>query len=112
MNNFPPEVMKRFRDEYISTVPEKLKTMERLLDEMHDSVREKTLQDLRLLVNKIAGSAGTYGFAAVSDVCKEFETEILSKIALHRGAVGDPRWAVGFREYLVRIKKGFLDVKS
>lgn len=110
-HSLPPGMMKRIYDEYISTIPEKLKLIEQFLDEMHESVREQTLLDLRLHIHKIAGSAGTYGFPEVSSVCKQFEKEILQKIQELKDSKGDPRWAKEFLPYLDKIKKEFSNAK-
>lgn len=103
----PPDIMKHFREEYICSIPEKLKQLEELIDDVLETAREETIQSLRLHVHRIAGSAGTYGFPEVSTACKEFERVILQKIEESKNLKEDIQWGEELISYLEIIKKGF-----
>lgn len=104
------EDLKKLREFYIGTIPEKLELIEKLIQEMETTVYEKTLIELRMHIHKIAGSAGTYGFPTVSVICRQFEGEILKKIEEIKNSSGDPTWMILFRSYLKKIKKEFCNV--
>lgn len=106
---FPPEVMNKFRQEYIATFPEKLKHLEQLIKEIEETAPKEALLALRIHVHKIAGSSGTYGFAELSRLCKTFEGVILQKIEICTDDKGDPSWVAEFRPHVDRIKKELTD---
>lgn len=108
-HSLSPEAMKKLREEYVQTFPEKFRIIEHLIKEMRETITEETLGALRLNVHKIAGSSGTYGFQEVSDLCKNFEKEILKKMEELKISKSNPLWASEFLLYFEGIKKEFSD---
>jgi HPt (histidine-containing phosphotransfer) domain-containing protein len=109
---FPEDAMKKFRDEYVNTFPEKLRLLQGLIDEMKQAVHRETLQTLRLHIHKIAGSSGTYGFSDLSLICKEFEGVILQKMEILKDDIGDSNWVAEFMPYVDKIRKELANVNQ
>ena len=76
----PPPLDPKMQKHYTETIPKKLGELKTLIDAIHTTISMDTLTNLRLAVHKIAGSAGTYGYWRVSQLCKKLELDLLSKI--------------------------------
>lgn len=63
------------------------------------------ITELRTVVHKIAGSAGTYGYALVSIVCKEMDVEMSKRIA--SGQFGEAKWLASLDEFVQKVKESF-----
>lgn len=101
------DVLKKFTEEYKLTIPEKITNLRRILDDMHNKITPENLQELRFHIHKIAGSAGTYGFPAVSKFCRDFEFDLLEKIKSLEQNPGDPNWLETFEANFEKIKQDF-----
>lgn len=106
-NPFPPEEWQRLQEQYRSTIPQKLSELKQLIRAVQKSPTLETLGALRMAVHKIAGSAGTYGFAEVSAVCKKIELEILEKIDRFSLSSPDSKWLSKLSIYLTKIESAF-----
>ncbi len=67
-------------EEYRKTIPEKIAFLQHLIARVKEKASEEHLKDLRLAVHKLAGNSGMYGYMRVSDICKEFEKEIVKSM--------------------------------
>ena len=101
------DILKQFTEEYKLTVPEKLEKIQQLIDQLREKIDEENLKVLRMHIHKIAGSAGTYGFTTVSEVCIRFEKDLLEKLEKLNEVKGDSAWIESFEAYLEKIKQGF-----
>ncbi len=96
MSNEPLNaVFEQLKEEYEKGIPEKLGNIESQVGKVHGEESEENVKDLRFMVHKLAGSAGTYGYPQVSVCCKAFEKEIIEEDFSHA------------EEYLEKIKGFF-----
>ncbi len=103
----PPDILQQFTLEYKQTIPEKIEKIQQLLGQLRERIDEENLKALRMHIHKIAGSAGTYGFTAVSEICIKFEKDLLDKLDHLKESQGNPSWLEGFEVYFEKIKDGF-----
>lgn len=101
------DILAKFTREYKETIPLKIQTITDLLDRLKVKIDLETLKELRMHIHKIAGSAGTYGFKAVSEQCRAFEKELIEKVEHFEEHPGDPAWIKGFEESFANIKTAF-----
>lgn len=101
------DVLKKFTEEYKLTIPEKLTALRQILDEMRQKITLENMKALRFNIHKIAGSAGTYGFASVSKLCREFELDLMRKLDFFEQVPGDPQWLIEFETIFDKIKQEF-----
>ncbi|GAB5411584.1 MAG: hypothetical protein ChlgKO_06980 [Chlamydiales bacterium] len=64
--------------EYLKTVPEKLQEIEKLIADFLANPNKETKEALKLPVHKTAGSAGSYGFQKVTEMCRVMDQELAS----------------------------------
>jgi UDP-N-acetyl-D-glucosamine dehydrogenase len=93
------DIFGQLKEEYEKKIPEKLGNLATQVEIVNGEKTEENIKDLRFMVHKLAGSAGTYGYPQVSVCCKEFEKEILEEDFSHA------------EEYLKKIK-GFFSAKG
>ena len=91
-NPIPSKEWQRLQEEYRSTIPQKLDELKQRIDAAQKSPTKETLGALRFAVHRLAGSAGTYGFAEVSSICKKTELEVLEKIDQFPISFPNPKW--------------------
>jgi len=72
------KIMKQEKDKYRLTIPEKIKTLESLIEAIVTKPSEQNVKLLRESLHKIAGSSGIYGFNEVSQMCKQMEVKVLT----------------------------------
>lgn len=101
------EILQKFAEEYKQTIPEKIRALQSILDDMRRQITPKNLKELRFQIHKIAGSAGTYGFDSVSQRCRQWESDLLEKIESLQEGVGDPAWLEAFEAQFKQITKDF-----
>ncbi len=98
--------MKKLQDEYKSSFRQKMQTFQELIQAVQKTPTLETLGALRFSVHKLAGSAGTYGFDKVSQICKTWELEIVAQI---KTFPPDPQWLSHFHEPLEAIETALYD---
>ena len=88
---------------YDRTINDKIK----LLTDLTQSAQQnpENLKELKAEIHKISGSAGSFGYASVSVICKKKETEIGEKMA--SGNYKDVQWLSSLDEFIKKVKKGF-----
>lgn len=72
----PDDAMKKLVEEYKKTIPEKIQTMKGALAKLKTNYNKEDLTALRFVVHKTAGSAGTYGYQKVTDLCKTWDAKL------------------------------------
>lgn len=102
----------KLEKEFRRTIPEKLKTLQGYIDELHSYPREETLIALRLEVHKIAGTSASFGFTEVSQLCKALEQDVIQKIHAFSCNLENPRWVEDLESCLKRIRKAFSNEPS
>lgn len=94
-------------EDYRSSIPQRLELLQILVDEIRKKPTEKNLNELRLQVHKLAGNAGLYDYADVSQICKEFDEELSKKIASFHVNKDISPWISEFELKLEKIRKMF-----
>lgn len=93
------------RQKYIHSISDKLLLLSDLIANFEKNNDEVSLIALRDLIHKIAGSAGSYGFSNVSNLCKKLEMRIEEQIKSKKYA--DKELNESFYEFLKNIKYNF-----
>lgn len=100
-------VSKEIQDQYRETIPEKEHLLKVLVDTLRQKCDVSTINALRYELHKIAGSAGVYGFAHVSKLCKQFDCLLKQKVELPIKDVQNTSWIGDCDAFLSQIKEGF-----
>lgn len=107
MTDLNSDVYKKILLDYRSTISGKLEQLQQLVDALHQNASTETLQALRLLVHKLAGNAGTYGYMDVTIHCKKLDVELLRNIEEFNRGQTNPVFEISLDTYLQQIKKGY-----
>lgn len=67
-------------NEYRASIPEKMSNLDTLCKALTEAPSKETLEPFKKAIHKIAGTAGTYGYAEVSTLCKSMELELQGEI--------------------------------
>jgi len=70
------EGFKKLQQEYVKTIPEKIVAIEESVAALCINPSQETLASLKHLVHKLAGSAGSFGFAEASTLCKSWDQKL------------------------------------
>lgn len=70
------EKLKKLRKGYIEEFPKKRKELEIELNKVKGKIEPFQFASLKLLVHRIAGNAGSFGFPETGKLCKEFDEHI------------------------------------
>lgn len=73
------EIPETLMNDYLHSTYEKLSLISDLIEMAKENPSEKTLDQLRTVVHKIAGSAGIYGRGMASVLCKDLEIRLKNK---------------------------------
>ena len=97
------ELERELREHYLSVAPAKLEALASALADVRGRPGDRVaVEQLRFVVHKIAGSAGSYGFGALSAAAKLVEQEILAA----PGPLTD-RVLAGADQFLARMEAEF-----
>lgn len=100
-------IQDKWRKEYDKTIPDKLKLLESLIQEMQKGIQETTLKSFRMEIHKIAGSAGTVGYSDVSVICKELDGELVGMLEKFKDSPPDASVIARFESILGKIRASF-----
>lgn len=75
--------LQSLKQEYDKSIFNKLETLSDLIKKVKQEGTSQALVELKAAVHKLGGSAGTYGYLPVSELCKELVIEIDRKIGSH-----------------------------
>lgn len=92
---------------YQKTIPDKVERLEKMILNVQRNPNLENVQTLKGEVHKIAGSAGSYGFMAVSEVCKTLETELVKQIEIIKQDQQNQGWFESLDEFFTQIKLHF-----
>lgn len=101
------EMLRFLKDEYYKTVPDKLSQMRSLIDSLKENWNKDNLIAFRFTVHKIAGSAGSFGYERVSEICKVVEQSILDELGHFDPFHVNKELLVKFDHFFESIKLGF-----
>lgn len=90
---------------YDKTKNEKIEFLKRLIRILQEEPNEEHLGEFRTAVHNMGGSAGSYGYSSVSNLCKEMDSQtrerLETKVAL------DKHWLLSLDKFLDKVKFGF-----
>lgn len=104
---FSSELLAELKTTYQKSIADKVERLERMILAVEKNPVLGNLQALRGEVHKIAGSAGSYGYMAVSELCKKLELELISQIDWAKKAQINPQWLLSLDEFFTQIKLHF-----
>lgn len=93
--------------DYESTISDKIERLEKMILAIQNDPSIENLQNLKKEAHKIAGSAGSYGYMAVSELCKNLELNLNEQIELARREKLDYQWLFSLDDFFTQIKLHF-----
>ncbi len=100
-------ILEDLKVSYEKTISDKVERLEKLILAVQKDPDIDNLQALKNEVHKIAGSAGTYGYIAVSDLCKKLEMDLIEQIELAKQGHLNHQWLFSLDEFFTQIKLHF-----
>lgn len=100
-----PDSLENLKKEYLITVSDKLVLLTELVKTAQKTPNADSLNALKNAVHKIAGSAGSYGFQNVSNLCKELELQLNQQLSFNAN-IGK-EWINSLIPFLRKIKYSF-----
>lgn len=104
---FSNDLLEELKGCYQKTIPDKIELLEKLILIVDKSPSLDNLQNLRNEVHKIAGSAGSYGYMSVSELCKNLELNLIEQIDLAKKGLMNYQWLLALEEFFTQIKLHF-----
>jgi DNA-binding response OmpR family regulator len=104
---FSDELIANLKASYQKKIPDKIERLEKMILAIQNDPNIDHLQALRGEVHKIAGSAGSYGYEAVSDLCERLELDIIKQIDLAKRGLLNPQWLISLDNFFTKIKLEF-----
>lgn len=72
--------MEELKAKYKETIPAKLEEINNLIGALKEKKDRDALQKMQMVIHKLAGNAGSYGFDEVSKVCKEMDKKLKERL--------------------------------
>lgn len=104
---FSDELLLDLKISYQKTISDKVERLEKMILDVQKKSSIENFQILKGEVHKIAGSAGSYGFLAVSDLCKNLELELAKQIDLTKQNQFNAAWLASLDDFFTQIKLHF-----
>jgi DNA-binding response OmpR family regulator len=104
---FSDDLLAELKVSYQKTISDKVERLENMILAFQKNPTIDHLQALKGEVHKIAGSAGSYGYMAVSDLCKNLELDLIKQIDFAKTDRLDRQWLFSLDDYLTQIKLHF-----
>lgn len=105
--SFSNILLENLKNAYDQTISDKIEDLEKMILTVEKNPSISHLQALKTLVHKIAGSAGSFGYFTVSQLCKNLETEIKEQIELAKKKSMNYIWLSDLDEFFSQIKLHF-----
>ena len=99
------ERLESLKRKYAVSIPEKIDLIKQLVEAVQQKPDLQHLTELREMVHKIGGSAGSYGFKEASTLCKDMDTQIHERIAAR--TFFDKVWLESLTPFLTKIEEAF-----
>ena len=97
------ELLRQHRAVYLASLPARLAQLDALAQQWTEQQSAATLQPLERCAHALAGSAGTFGLPALSDIARELE---LALVEAREGAEAGAKIAAG----LAALRSGLQQV--
>jgi HPt (histidine-containing phosphotransfer) domain-containing protein len=72
----PPEIFAKLLLKYRESLPTRLNEIQEAIAALRKEATKEHLANLRLLIHKLAGNAGTYGFNRVTELCRAWDQRL------------------------------------
>lgn len=92
---------------YQKTIPDKIERLEKLILNAQRDLNIEHLQILKSEVHKIAGSAGSYGYGVISELCKNLEIDLDNQIDLFKRGQFNQIWLESLDAFFTQVKLHF-----
>lgn len=79
---FSEELLWDLKNNYQKTIPDKMERLEKMILDVQKKASVENLEKLKGEVHKIGGSAGSYGYMGVSELCKNLEHQLVKHVHL------------------------------
>lgn len=102
----PESFLAEIKEDYRKSIYDKISRLEKSILAVQNNPTYEELEALNVDIHKIAGSAGSYGYPRVGELCKALEDEIAQQIA----ALPTPpsqAWLATLDEFFTQVKKNF-----
>ena len=99
--------LNHLKEIYIKSLHEKFIAIQQFIETLRRNTNLETLKELRLTIHKMAGSAGTYGYPAVSDICRVWDQTFAEMILSFPACQKDLSWLNEFERTFAKIKQEF-----
>lgn len=103
-NQMSPDDWKKLQDEYRNTIPHKIESLKGLVVSLQKTGAKEHLEAVRLIVHKMVGSSGTYGFVEASQICRKWENEIVVQL---QSFPPSAEWIAALPKLIQEIEKAF-----
>lgn len=97
--------LENLKRKYEKAIPEKIAIITQLVRTCQANPSPESVTELKEILHKFGGSAGSYGFKKVSSICKEMDVQISEKLATGNYASTD--WLSSLSTFLHEIEVGF-----
>lgn len=104
---FPDDVLAELRENYRKSIFDKVERLEKMILTFQKSPTSQNLQTLKGEVHKIAGSAGSYGYLAVSEICRKLEMDLNQQIELEKEGKLDQHLLLSLDDFYTKVKLAF-----
>lgn len=104
---FSDDILADLKASYQKTISDKVERLEKMILAIQKDPSIDHLQTLKGEVHKIAGSAGSYGYMAVSELCKNLELELTKQIKLGKRNQLNHQWLFSLDEFFTQVKLHF-----
>jgi DNA-binding response OmpR family regulator len=92
------------KQDYLHSIYSKVEQLEKLIVDVQRRPSKESVELLQNEIHNIAGSAGSYGFPAVSELCHSFEAKLSQQV---KTFPLDPKCLADLDEFLSQIKLSF-----
>lgn len=96
--------LEKLKQKYNKMIPAIISELDQLISTLKLKGDEESLKALRQNVHKIAGSAGSVGYPAVSDLCKQWERFLIKKLETLAQSPIDSDWKAELDDFFGRVK--------
>lgn len=97
----------RLQAEYKQSIPHKLALLTHTLHALHQAITQEQLQELRMLVHKMAGSAGTFGYPEASTLCSACDQRLQALLEQYPACQESLDWLRELDHFLKQLYKSF-----
>lgn len=103
-DSFPEKVLDDLKQKYKEKIFDKLTRLQNLILTLQRDPTLKHLENLKNEVHQIGGSAGSYGYPQVSQLCKKLENDLIEQMALVQKGTWDFEALYALDDFFKEIK--------